>query len=275
MKNGKLKKAYENEQFLESSDARIIRIIAEYLEPQQRLRKQKVRDTIVFFGSSRSMSLEEAQKVYDDVLTGNNGKKNSPEVKKARAQMRLAQYYEDARELAHRLTEWSLSLDDGYRFLICSGAGPGMMEAANRGASEAGGKTVGFNIDIPYEQDSNPYITPELNFEFQYFFMRKFWFVYLSKALVIFPGGFGTLDEMFEVLTLVQTGKLHKEISVLIYGREYWEDVLNFKKLAEWGTIEERDLDLIQIADSVDEAFEILTEDLKKKFVEKKKYWYM
>lgn len=275
MSKRRLKKAYENDMFLRSSSARTIRILSEYLEPQRRLRKEKVRDTIVFFGSARSLPMDEAKKLYDDALSNNNGNDQSPIIKKARTQVRLAQYYEDARELAKRLTKWSFTFDQGHRFIVCSGGGPGMMEAANRGAREAGGQTIGFNISIPMEQDSNQYIDPELNFDFHYFFMRKFWFVYLAKALVIFPGGFGTLDEMFEVLTLVQTKKLHKKITVVIYGRDYWEDVINFKKLAEWGTINEDDLKLIKIADSVDEAFEMLTVDLKNKFLKKKPFWYL
>ncbi len=272
MKKKKIEKAYKNDHFLESADARIIRIISEYLEPKQRLHREKVRDTIVFFGSARSVSISEAQKTYDEIIN-KNGEKNTLELRQAKAKLRLAKYYDDARELARRLTEWSDSLGQGSRFIVCSGGGPGMMEAANKGATEAGGKSIGFNISIPTEQDSNPYITPYLNFDFHYFFMRKFWFVYLSKALVIFPGGFGTMDEMFEVLTLVQTKKLHKEISVVIYGREYWESIINFQKFVEWGTIDEEDLKLIQIADSVDEAFSMLTGYLEERILNREKFW--
>ena len=273
MQKRKYEKAYENDHFLRSSDARILRIISEYLELKQRLHRKKIKDTIVFFGSARSIPVSEAQLAYDEIISKNGGTKDSPEIRKAKAKLRLAKYYEDARELARRLTEWSHTLDHGSRFIICSGGGPGMMEAANRGAKEAGGKSIGFNISIPGEQDSNSFITPDLNFDFHYFFMRKFWFVYLSKALVIFPGGFGTMDEMFEVLTLVQTKKLHKEISVVIYGREYWESIINFSKFVEWGTIDEEDLKLIQIADSVDEAFTMLTSYLQERVINKKEFW--
>ncbi len=270
----KPKKAYENLDFLNSKDARVIRILAEYLEPQRRLRRQRVRDTIVFFGSARAIPLEQARQKYQHLLEKNGGKEDIPEVRNAKAQMRLAHYYEDARELARRLTEWSLQLKDGHRFLICSGGGPGIMEAANRGAIEAGGKSVGFNISLPHEQYPNEYITPELGFEFHYFFMRKFWFLYLAKALIVFPGGFGTMDELFEVLTLIQTRKLEKEISVLIFGREYWDEIINFEKFCEWGTVTEEELSIVHFADTVDEAFEILTEDLKRKFLDKRKFWY-
>jgi hypothetical protein len=275
MIKSKPKKAYENLEFLHSRDARVIRILAEYLEPQRRLRRQRVRDTIVFFGSARAMPLEEAEKRYRPVLEQHGEDSNSPEARIARAQLRLAEYYEEARELARRLTEWSLSLKDGHRFIICSGGGPGIMEAANRGALEAGGRTIGFNISLPHEQFPNEYITPELNFEFHYFFMRKFWFLYLAKALIIFPGGFGTMDELFEVLTLVQTRKLEKEISVLIYGHDYWSEIINFQKFVEWGTISEEDLNLIHFASTVDEAFHKLTEDLKRKFLDQRKFWYL
>ena len=175
--------------------------------------------------------------------------------------------YEFAREIAKLLVK------AGYG--VITGGGPGMMEAANRGAIEAGGKTLGLNISLPFEQFPNPYITPELNFEFHYFFMRKFWFMYLAKALVIFPGGFGTMDELFEVLTLVQTKKLQKEISVLIYGQEYWNDIINFRKFVEWGTISEEDYQLIHFADTVDEAFDYLTNDMQRKFLDQRRFWYM
>lgn len=275
MPGKKTKKAYENLEFLHSSDGRIIRLLAEYLEPKRALRRQRVRDTIVFFGSARSVSLEKAKQKFEDSLEKNHKNESSSEVRRLKNEIKLAQYYDDARELAKKLTEWSLELKNGHRFIICSGGGPGMMEAANRGASEAGGKTLGLNISLPFEQYPNPYISPELNFEFHYFFMRKFWFLYLAKALVVFPGGFGTMDELFEVLTLVQTKKLAKEISVLIYGREYWDDIINFRKFVEWGTINEEDYNLIHYADTVDEAFKFLTEDLKRKFLDQRKFWYL
>ena len=275
MKSKKIKKAFENLEFLNSSDGRVIRLLSEYLEPKRRLRKHRIRDTIVFFGSARSISMQEAVEKYENVLKKNKEEKNSSIVKYAKAQIRLAQYYQDARDLAFRLTEWSMSLKDNQRFIVCSGGGPGMMEAANRGAREAGGKTLGLNISLPHEQTPNPYISPELNFEFHYFFMRKFWFIYLAKALVIFPGGFGTMDELFEVLTLIQTKKLQKQMSVLIYGKEYWQDIINFEKFVEWGTITEEDYNLIHFADTVDEAYEHLTADLHSKFLQQRKFWYL
>lgn len=275
MNGKKLKKAYENLDFMHSSDGRVMRLLAEYLEPRRRLRRQRVRDTIVFYGSARSLPLEIAQKKYQVVLSNHHNDENDLAVVKAKKQLQLANYYEDARELAKRLTEWSNSLKDGHRFLICSGGGPGMMEAANRGAREAGGKTLGLNISLPHEQFPNPYISPELSFEFHYFFMRKFWFMYLAKALVVFPGGFGTMDELFEVLTLVQTKKLQKEISVLIYGKKYWQDVIDFSKFVEWGTISEEDFNLIHFADTVDEAYDYLTSDMKHKFLDQRKFWYL
>jgi uncharacterized protein (TIGR00730 family) len=226
--------AYLNEQFLNSPEARILRILAEYQEPLAHFRREKVRDTVVFFGSAR---------ITED----------GP----------LAQYYEGARTLAKMLTEWADQFTNStYRFVVCSGGGPGIMEAANRGAHDAKGKTVGLNIGLPFEQFPNPYITPELSFEFHYFFMRKFWFAYLSKALVVFPGGFGTLDEMMEILTLVQTQKLAKKITVLLYGSAYWKEIINFDALVKYGTISAEDLNLFQYADDPATAFEILKSGL-------------
>jgi uncharacterized protein (TIGR00730 family) len=222
--------AYLNEQFLNSPEARAMRLLSEYLEPFAHFRREKIRDTVVFFGSAR---IEE----------------DGP----------LSEYYRDARTLARYLTEWADQFTNStYRFVVCSGGGPGIMEAANRGAYDAKGKTVGLNIGLPFEQFPNPYITPELSFEFHYFFMRKFWFAYLSKALVVFPGGFGTLDEMFEILTLVQTQKLAKKITVLLYGSSYWHEIINFDALVKHGMISPEDLNLFQFADTPDAAFELL-----------------
>src|SRR5947209_8473666 len=222
--------AYLNEQFLNSPDARAIRMLAEFLEPLSHFRREKVRDTVVFFGSAR---------IAPD---GPMGK-----------------YYEDARVLAKMLTEWADQFTNGtYRFVVCSGGGPGIMEAANRGASDAKGKTVGLNIGLPFEQFPNPYITPELSFEFHYFFMRKFWFAYLAKALVVFPGGFGTMDELMEILTLSQTQKLAKKMTILLYGSAYWKEIINFDALVRYGMIAEEDLDLFQFADDPAAALELL-----------------
>jgi len=219
--NGRRPLAYKNETFLDSSDARPLRIISEYLEPLAHFRDQRIRDTIVFFGSARI-------------------REDGPG----------ARYYKDAQELGRRLADWSDNLDNpACRFVVCSGGGPGIMEAANRGAFEAGAKTVGLNIGLPFEQRPNPYITPELSFEFHYFFMRKFWFAYLAKALVVFPGGFGTLDEMTELLTLTQTRKLEKPIMILLYGSEYWKEIINFDALVRHGMISEQDLSLFRYVD--------------------------
>src|SRR5215471_4746561 len=214
--------AYENEPFLNSPDGRILRILSEYVEPLARFRREQIQDTVVFFGSARFHGREAAQARLKEAK--GNGGKLSPErqasaVKLARAGVDMARYYEDARRLAYLLTEWSITIPaKRHRFVVTTGGGPGIMEAANLGAQEAKGKTIGLNINLPFEQYPNPHITPSLNFEFHYFFMRKFWFAYLAKALVIFPGGFGTLDELFEILTLAQTEKLAKKILVVIYG---------------------------------------------------------
>src|SRR5664279_3523719 len=223
--------AYLNDKFLNSPDARALRMLSEFLEPLAHFRREKVRDTVVFFGSAR---LREGE---------------GP----------LARYYDEARSLAKMLTEWSQQFTNStYRFVVCSGGGPGIMEAANRGAWEAEGKTVGLNIGLPFEQFPNPYITPELSFEFHYFFMRKFWFSYLAKALVVFPGGFGTLDEMMEVLTLVQTQKLAKKMTIVVYGKQYWQEIINFDALVKHGMISAEDLQLFHFADSPQAAFELL-----------------
>jgi uncharacterized protein (TIGR00730 family) len=223
--------AYLNDKFLNSPDARALRMLSEFLEPLAHFRREKVRDTVVFFGSAR---LREGE---------------GP----------LARYYDEARSLAKMLTEWSQQFTNStYRFVVCSGGGPGIMEAANRGAWEAEGKTVGLNIGLPFEQFPNPYITPELSFEFHYFFMRKFWFAYLAKALVVFPGGFGTMDEMMEILTLTQTQKLAKRMTVLLYGTDYWKEIINFEALVKYGMIAPEDLNLFQFVDDPATAFELL-----------------
>ena len=256
--------AYHDGAFLDSTDARPIRILAEYLDPLRRFRQENIQDTVVFFGSARIASRLKAERA---LLRLTNAKLrrsgHAAAVKRSRKAVLWSRYYEDARQLAHRLTEWSMSLEEPRRrFVVCSGGGPGIMEAANRGASEAGGKTIGLNIRLPFEQGPNRYITKGLHFEFHYFFMRKFWFAYLAKALVIFPGGFGTLDEMFEILTLAQTRKLSKKLLVVLYGSEYWDAVLNVKPLVEWGAIEERDLGLLCRVDTAEDAFEALKKHL-------------
>jgi len=253
--------AFHDLSFLGSSDARPVRILSEYLEPLKRFREQNIQDTVVFFGSARTVSREGAERELTRLGTDEAKKAADYEAALKRGEKALgwSRYYEDARRLSHMLTVWSLSLEEPRRrFVVCSGGGPGIMEAANRGAMEAGGKTVGLNIRLPFEQGPNPYITEGLHFEFHYFFMRKFWFAYLAKALVIFPGGFGTLDEMFEILTLEQTRKLSKKLCVLLYGSDYWDEILNFKPMLEWGAISEADLETLRRVDTPEAAFEQL-----------------
>src|SRR5881296_4526600 len=249
--------AYENEPFLNSPDGRILRILAEYSEPLSRFRREQIQDTVVFFGSARFRSRSDAQKTLTELEKGLGHEQAAVEHKRALTSVDMARYYEEARRLAFLLTQWSREIPARrHRFVVTTGGGPGIMEAANLGAREAGGKTIGLNINLPFEQYPNPYITPSLNFEFHYFFMRKFWFAYLAKALVIFPGGFGTLDELFEILTLVQTDKLSKKIGVVLYGREYWDQVMDLKPMAEWGAIAEKDVDLMHYAETPADAFE-------------------
>jgi uncharacterized protein (TIGR00730 family) len=278
--------AYENGGFLNSADGRLIRIVSEYLEPLARFRREQIQDTVVFFGSARFRGREEADHALE--LLDNTGSTrlapiqeqpaSPPEIaagqaselrrKRAVAAVEMARYYEDARRLASMLTAWTKTIPSRkHRFVIMSGGGPGIMEAANRGAFEAGGKTIGMNISLPFEQRPNPYITPSLNFEFHYFFMRKLWFAYLSKALVVFPGGFGTLDEMFEILTLAQTHKLAKKITVLIYGSDYWKRVFDLRTLVDTGAISPKDIELFQWADTPDQAFELLRQGLTENYL--------
>jgi uncharacterized protein (TIGR00730 family) len=252
--------AYENPEFLNSPDGRVLRIMSEYVEPLARFRREQIQDTVVFFGSARFPSLEDAQKAMRANSSSEDGKR-----KLAQAGVDMARYYEDARRMAFLLSEWASQIPARRRrFVVTTGGGPGIMEAANRGACEAGAKTVGLNIRLPFEQYPNRYITPSLNFEFHYFFMRKFWFAYLAKALVIFPGGFGTMDELFEILTLAQTQKLAKKILVVIYGREYWDRLINFQTMVDAAAISEKDLELFKIVDSPEEGFEYLRDGLTK-----------
>ncbi|MGC2182230.1 MAG: TIGR00730 family Rossman fold protein [Terriglobales bacterium] len=265
MSDGKLKSAplaYENEAFVNSPDGRILRVLAEYMEPLSRFRREQIQDTVVFFGSARFHSRLDAERKLTE-LEKELGVEPTAERNRALAAVDMARYYEDARRLAFLLTQWSAQIPARRRrFVVTTGGGPGIMEAANLGAQEAGGKTIGLNINLPFEQNPNPYITPSLNFEFHYFFMRKFWFAYLAKALVIFPGGFGTLDELFEILTLAQTQKLAKKILVVIYGSEYWKSLINFDAMIDAGTISATDLDLFRIVDSPEEGFEFLRDGL-------------
>ncbi len=250
-------KAYQNTRFLESKDARALRILAEYLEPLSRFKRYGVQDTIVFMGSARLPSRENAEAALAAAERAGSG------IEAARTALELSAYYEAARELAHRLTRWSKQLDhEERRFVVCTGGGPGIMEAANRGASEAKGLNVGLTISIPNDEFDNPFVSRELHFHFHYFFMRKFWFVYLAKAVVLFPGGFGTLDEMFEILTLVQTRKMKKRMPIVLFGAKYWDEVVNFDALVKYGTISAEDLGLFHRTDSIDEAYDIITRGL-------------
>jgi hypothetical protein len=254
--------AYLDQAFLEGNDARPLRILAEYLEPLQRFQAQNIQDTVVFFGSARIHSRAHAEQALDRLerrFSSRAGAEIDAHLARGRKAVEWSRYYEEARDLARRVTEWADSLESPHhRFVVTSGGGPGIMEAANRGAQEAGGKTIGLNIRLPFEQGANRYITDGLHFEFHYFFMRKFWFAYLAKALIIFPGGFGTLDEMFEILTLMQTEKLQKQIQIILYGTEYWNPILNLQPLEEWGAISPDDLTLVQRADTPQQAFDLL-----------------
>jgi uncharacterized protein (TIGR00730 family) len=260
--------AFLNAEFLNSPAARTIRILSEYLEPADRLRRAGIRDTIVLFGSARSPSPEDAvqqlERVNEEIDRAGTISAELEEARtRAETALRLARYYKDAVELSRRLTEWSKSLTGNRDFVICSGGSGGIMEAANRGASLAGGKTVGLNILLPHEQGVNSYVPREFVFNFHYFFMRKFWFVYLAKALVIFPGGFGTMDEFFEVLTLIQTSKPRKTMPVVLFGSDYWDEIVNFNALVRWGTISPKDLQIFHKTDSVDDACQYLTSKLE------------
>jgi uncharacterized protein (TIGR00730 family) len=232
--------AYKNPAFLERREGRPIRIMAEFFHPLAEFQRERVQDTIVFFGSAR---------IQED----------GP----------FARYYREAQQLARMLSEWSDALPNpSRRFVICTGGGPGIMEAGNRGASDAGSKSIGLNIGLPFEQSPNPYITPELCFEFRYFFMRKFWFAYLAKAMVVFPGGFGTMDELFELLTLVQTHKIEKKMVLVLYGSSFWKEIVDFDALVRWGMISPEDVHLFHWADDPETAFALLKDGLTRYYLE-------
>jgi uncharacterized protein (TIGR00730 family) len=255
----RLIKAYQNPGFLESKDARALRILSEYLEPKSRFDHHKVDDTIVFMGSARVKSREAAEEMVQRA-------KNAKERERAQTALGMSVYYEAARDLASRLTTWSKGLDhEERRFVVCTGGGPGIMEAANRGAAEAKGLNVGLTISIPVEEFDNRYVTRQLSFHFHYFFMRKFWFAYLAKAVIVFPGGYGTLDELFELLTLVQTRKMKKPMPIILFGIEYWREVIDFDALVRHGTIDAKDVELVYRTDSVDEAYGWIVKQLAEK----------
>lgn len=258
-------KAYQNDAFLNSPEGRELRILSEYLEPKARFAYHRVDDTIVFMGSARTPSREQAEQALRAARDGGG------DVARAENDLAMSAYYESARKLAYRLTDWSKGLNDPERrFVVCTGGGPGLMEAANRGASEARGMNVGLTISIPVEEYDNVYTTRELSFHFHYFFMRKFWFAYLAKAVVIFPGGFGTLDELFELLTLLQTGKIRKHLPIVLFGASYWDEVINFDALVRHGTIDAKDLGLMFRTDSVDEAYDFLVGELSAHAIEER-----
>jgi len=265
-------KSYLNTDFMGSADARPVRVLCEFIEPANRLRRQKVNHLITMYGSARTLTPADAENKLKELRRKARGRSSNKALREAisaaRRQVTMSRYYEDAALLAEKLTRWSAKIADPRRqFVICSGGGPGIMEAANRGAERAGGRSVGLNISLPFEQLPNPYQTPELAFEFHYFFIRKFWFVYLSKGIVAFPGGFGTMDEFFELLTLVQTQKIKKPMPTILFGSEYWNDILNFDGFVKWGTISPKDLKLFRIIDDVDEAFAFLKKELTKHYL--------
>jgi len=257
-------KAYKDLNFLNSRAGRPMRILAEFLEPEDRFERHNVSDTIVFFGSARIRSREVAEEALD------SAKKHGGDVERAEQTLAMSRYYEEARELSRRLTEWSKGLTGrSKRFVMCTGGGPGIMEAANRGAADAKGHNIGLNISLPFEQHENPYISHELSFDFHYFFMRKFWFSYLAKAMIVFPGGYGTLDEFFELMTLVSTRKMGKAMPVVLYGSEYWKEILNLDAMVKFGTISPSDLELFHCSDSVDDAYDYLTKMLSEHHLDK------
>jgi hypothetical protein len=266
-------KTYKNQDFLNSPEARQIRILCELTAPKKRFEKEEIENTIVFFGSARSISEEDALKelakakelIQDSETISDDIQK---QIKVAETKVKLSKYYDASVDLSKKLTEWSMQIQEKKnRFYVCSGGGPGMMEASNRGASEANGESMGLNISLPFEQAPNPYQTADISFVFHYFFIRKFWFAYLAKGLVVFPGGFGTMDELFELLTLIQTKKIEKTIPIVLYGKEFWDDFLNFEALLKWGVISEKDLNLFKIIDDVDEAFEYMKSSLSKAYL--------
>jgi uncharacterized protein (TIGR00730 family) len=266
-------KAYEDSDFLYSSDGRSVRILTEFLQPRSKFRKHKIMDTIVFFGSARLVSKRDALKEYNKIklLNPKSTENFTGKLREAQRLVNMSRYYEDAVELSRRLTEWSMNLETmANRFIICTGGGPGIMEAANKGAKKAGGYSIGLNISIPYEQFINKYVTPDLSFEFHYFFMRKFWYAYLSKAFVIFPGGFGTMDELFEVVTLIQTAKMKKKLAMVIYDENYWRTIINFEGLVEQGMISKSDVNLFSMCSNIDDAYNIIVKHLNKYYTKQK-----
>lgn len=258
-------KAYRNEDFINSVAARSIRVQCELMEPYQRFKQNEVNNTIIFFGSARIQPLDKIEMKLKALKRETGSDDLAEEKAFLEGQLKVSRYYEDARELAKQLTQWSHELHaPADRYYLCSGGGPGIMEATNRGAHEAGGRSIGLGISLPFESSNNPYIAPELNFEFHYFFVRKYWFLYPAKAIVAFPGGLGTMDELFEILTLIQTQKVVKKMPVILYGKDFWDDLINFDKFKKWGVISPEDTDLFTIIDSVEEAKDAIIRDMAK-----------
>ena len=261
-------KAYDNSEFLHSPSARPIRILSEMLEPAHRLRKNNIKNTIVFFGSARTLPRATAKKnikTIEKQIGRSSSRRLKQKLEDAKNDLCMAQYYEDTVDLSYKLNKWFKQLKSkGKHFTVCTGGGPGIMEAANRGAQKAGEKSIGLNISLPMEQYPNPYQSKDVSFEFHYFFIRKFWFFYLAKALIVFPGGFGTLDEFFELLTLIQTRKSKKHMPVILYGMDYWSKIVNFDEMAKWGMISREDLKLFKTCSTVDDAFKIIKQELLK-----------
>lgn len=260
-----IQKAYKNLEFINGPEARTVRILCEYHEPLARFEREGVKDTLIFFGSARTLPPDVAQRSLELARRDlDGGLVTAAAVAEAESRVRLSRYYQDARTLARRLTEWSIAREGVDRhYVVCTGGGPGIMEAANRGASEVpGGRSVGLGISLPFEEALNPYVTPGLGFEFHYFFMRKYWFAYMAKGMVVFPGGFGTLDEFAELLTLRQTGKMRKPLPIVLFGKSYWDDVIDLEAMARWGTISPGDIDLVFRTDGVDDAMGFLSEAL-------------
>jgi uncharacterized protein (TIGR00730 family) len=268
-----LTKAYNNYEFMNSPAGRPLRVLAEFLEPANRLKQHNLKNTVVFFGSARTLSKKDALNKHNSLKrildkTKYPSKKIKILYEKSKRDLIMSDYYEAAYGLAKKLTQWFLKLENAHKnFMICSGGGPGIMEAANKGAKDAKGKSIGLNISLPMEQNPNKYQTDSLSFEFHYFFIRKFWFFYPAKAIVVFPGGYGTLDEFFELLTLVQTNKSRKYMPIVLFGRKYWEKIVNFDELVKWGTISREDLKLFYLTDSVDDAFKHLKDRLTKHYI--------
>lgn len=263
-------KAYKNEVFLNSDAARPVRVLAELLEPKERLEKEGIENFLVFFGSARTLPTEDVNLAIAKIeKKTRKSKADRAELLRLQRLKRGARYYDDAVRLAEELTLWSKSLmDPEHRFYICSGGGPGMMEAANRGSSKAGGRSIGLGISLPFEQHNNAYISHSLNFEFHYFFVRKYWFLYLAKALIVFPGGFGTMDELFEILTLIQTQKTNKQVPIVLYGTDFWKSIINWQVFIDWGVISPEDMDLLHFSDDVEEARDFIIREVTRHYIE-------